>query len=307
MTNADDEDLQATLQHVVVTYDPVNGRRVYVNGEDTGDRGYRGQRRHPQRLGRHLRLRARQRGLRQPPVTGVSAWSRSTTARSRRHRSSRTSTAGVGESYFLLFSVCAPGERAAELHHVRGQPVRQLQLPLQEADLHQPRSGRDAGRHHSDQGHAHRRERRRGARWARPIATLDTTISDRCYTPRDRSAAVEHRHLVSLEKGPIDDVLPDLRGARHQHQRRDRAGAADAAPPADRAAGRPTSACGPSTRSTRRWPQITGVSRRPRRRSRTPSRRQAAAAAGGDIEAFLSSHQVASRSWRSSYCSALVE
>ena len=32
-----DEDLQATLQHVVVTYDPVNGRRIYVNGEFTDD------------------------------------------------------------------------------------------------------------------------------------------------------------------------------------------------------------------------------------------------------------------------------
>lgn len=32
-----DEDLQATLQHVVVTYDPVNGRRIYVNGTWTDD------------------------------------------------------------------------------------------------------------------------------------------------------------------------------------------------------------------------------------------------------------------------------
>jgi hypothetical protein len=32
-----DEDLQATLQHVVVTYDPVNGRRIYVNGVFTDD------------------------------------------------------------------------------------------------------------------------------------------------------------------------------------------------------------------------------------------------------------------------------
>ncbi|MGB5260090.1 MAG: LamG domain-containing protein [Gammaproteobacteria bacterium] len=32
-----DEDLQATLQHVVVTYDPVNGRRIYVNGTFTDD------------------------------------------------------------------------------------------------------------------------------------------------------------------------------------------------------------------------------------------------------------------------------
>ncbi len=36
-TAAADEDLQATLQHVVVNYDPVNGRRIYVNGVFTGD------------------------------------------------------------------------------------------------------------------------------------------------------------------------------------------------------------------------------------------------------------------------------
>ncbi|MDH5255003.1 MAG: LamG domain-containing protein, partial [Gammaproteobacteria bacterium] len=33
----DDEDAQATLQHVVMTYDPVAGRRIYVNGVYTGD------------------------------------------------------------------------------------------------------------------------------------------------------------------------------------------------------------------------------------------------------------------------------
>lgn len=32
-----DEDLQATLQHVVVTFDPINGRRIYVDGEFTDD------------------------------------------------------------------------------------------------------------------------------------------------------------------------------------------------------------------------------------------------------------------------------
>lgn len=36
-TDDDDEDLQATLQHVVATYDPVNGRQIYVNGIFTGD------------------------------------------------------------------------------------------------------------------------------------------------------------------------------------------------------------------------------------------------------------------------------
>ncbi len=38
LTTSDaDEDLQATLQHVVATYDPINGRRIYVNGMFTDD------------------------------------------------------------------------------------------------------------------------------------------------------------------------------------------------------------------------------------------------------------------------------
>ncbi len=36
-TSDADEDLQATLQHVVANYDPVNGRRIYVNGVFTDD------------------------------------------------------------------------------------------------------------------------------------------------------------------------------------------------------------------------------------------------------------------------------
>lgn len=36
-TNANDERAQASLQHVVVTFDPIKGRRIYVNGEFTGD------------------------------------------------------------------------------------------------------------------------------------------------------------------------------------------------------------------------------------------------------------------------------
>lgn len=33
---SDDESLQATLQHVTLTYDSVNGRKLYINGMDTG-------------------------------------------------------------------------------------------------------------------------------------------------------------------------------------------------------------------------------------------------------------------------------
>ncbi len=37
LTRAADQDAQAALQHVVLTYNPVDGRRIYVNGEFTGD------------------------------------------------------------------------------------------------------------------------------------------------------------------------------------------------------------------------------------------------------------------------------
>src|SRR5690606_10547379 len=37
LTNDADQDAQASLQHVVLTFDPVNGRRLYVNGNFTGD------------------------------------------------------------------------------------------------------------------------------------------------------------------------------------------------------------------------------------------------------------------------------
>jgi hypothetical protein len=37
LTRDADRDAQASLQHVVLSYDPVNGRRLYVNGNSTGD------------------------------------------------------------------------------------------------------------------------------------------------------------------------------------------------------------------------------------------------------------------------------
>jgi len=36
-TGDNDEDLQATQQHVVITFNGTNGRRIYVNGQDTGN------------------------------------------------------------------------------------------------------------------------------------------------------------------------------------------------------------------------------------------------------------------------------
>lgn len=42
LTNDDERDAQASLQHVVLTFDPVNGRKLYVNGRSTDDVDPRG-------------------------------------------------------------------------------------------------------------------------------------------------------------------------------------------------------------------------------------------------------------------------
>ena len=86
-----DRDAQATLQHVVVTYDQYRGRRVYVNG--TLDRG-RGRARALPALELEPEPPHRD-GQRRRATTGSgrarSAWSPSTGTRSPTRRSSRTS------------------------------------------------------------------------------------------------------------------------------------------------------------------------------------------------------------------------
>ena len=80
-TPSADEVLQATLQHVVATYSPVDGRRIYVQRR-AHDAGRPGPGRPLHRLERHLRARARQRGQQTTARGRAScAWSRSTTAR----------------------------------------------------------------------------------------------------------------------------------------------------------------------------------------------------------------------------------
>ncbi|MBK7250242.1 MAG: LamG domain-containing protein [Gammaproteobacteria bacterium] len=104
LTNAQDRDAQAALQHIVLTYDPVNGRRLYVNGNDTGDRD-------PQGGGSladwddsfALVLGNETSGNRswQGALRLVAVHNRALTAA----QVQQNFAAGVGERYFLLFSV----------------------------------------------------------------------------------------------------------------------------------------------------------------------------------------------------------
>ena len=133
--------LQAALQHVVLTYDPINGRQIYVNGvnqnladphkggtisnwdstfalvlgsEVSGDNAFQGEIKflaiHSRALSAaqvHAELQRRRGPALLPAVQ-------------RLERAGRQREPGV--------------------HHVHGEPVRQLQLPVLSADLHLARS-----------------------------------------------------------------------------------------------------------------------------------------------------------------------
>jgi len=105
LTNDADRDAQASLQHVVLTYDPVNGRRVYVNGNYTGDADPRGgggtladwDDSFAFVLGNETSSNRQWQGV----IRLVAVHNRSLT----QEQIQQNFAAGVGERYFLLFSV----------------------------------------------------------------------------------------------------------------------------------------------------------------------------------------------------------
>jgi hypothetical protein len=99
-----DRDAQAALQHVVLTYDPVNGRKLYVNGQFTGDMD-------PKKggtladwddsfalvLGNETSSNRQWKGV----IRLVAIHNRALT----QEQIQQNFAAGVGERYFLLFNV----------------------------------------------------------------------------------------------------------------------------------------------------------------------------------------------------------
>lgn len=105
MTNAATNPVQAALQHVVLTYDPVNGQKLYINGVFTGSVDNKGG-----SLGSWdntfaLVLGAETTGKRQwqGVLKFVAIHNRALTAA----QVTQNFNAGVGERYFLLFDVAA--------------------------------------------------------------------------------------------------------------------------------------------------------------------------------------------------------
>ena len=132
-----DQDLQDALQHVVITYDPFRGRRIYVDGDWTDDVD-------EQRPGPALELgpqpRLRRSATRSSTTTASgrarSAWSRSTTGAHRR-ADPQNFDAGVGKRLLLRFDVSrgpAPAARSSSGHRVRQRQLHVLRADLPHAD-----------------------------------------------------------------------------------------------------------------------------------------------------------------------------
>ncbi len=106
LTRDADRDAQASLQHVVLNYDPVNGRRLYVNGNFTGDQDPRAggalgdwDDTFALVLGNETSNNRQWQGV----IRFAAIHSRTLTL----EQIQQNFAAGVGERYFLLFNVTA--------------------------------------------------------------------------------------------------------------------------------------------------------------------------------------------------------
>ncbi len=158
----DDERLQASLQHVVMTFDPVNGRRIYVNGEFTGDVDGAGggtlgdwDNSFAFVLGNEVSNNRQWQGV----VRLVAIHNRALNL----EQIQQNFEAGVGEKFFMLFGIS----------HLVDVPKAYVMFEAQQYDssgylFNNPKFiSLDAARHarqHRAQGHAHRHQRRRAAR-----------------------------------------------------------------------------------------------------------------------------------------------
>lgn len=202
LTRDADRDAQASLQHVVLTYSPVNGRRLYVNGNYTGDVDARSggtlgnwddtfafllgnETSNANKWAGTIRFAAVfNRALTQPQVQ-------------------QNFAAGVGERYYLLFNVSAltgmsqsyvmfEVSRYDSYSYLFNRPVF---ISLDSAA--RPGSIAIQGIRIGING--------REAATGQAYATVDTTVTDANYVSGTGQRLAEVGTIIALEKGPESD------------------------------------------------------------------------------------------------------
>jgi hypothetical protein len=303
-TAAGDRDAQAALQHVVLTFDPINGRRVFVNGMNTNDND-------AQKggtladwddtfafvLGNEVSSNRMWTGV----VKLVAIHNRALTE----EQINQNFEAGVGERYFMLFSVS----------HLVNVPQSYIMFEASQYDSYgylftkptfisldpnaMPGSISLKGLRIGVNGAE--------AKVGQAYIPLNTSIVDADYTPAEGDRLANVGTVVGLEKGPATDLffLTFEQIGTNSHA------VIEAAPPvppapADNA---PVSDIGLRTfeEINATLSQVTTVPTTQTSANNTYLTVKQQLPTTTNIEAFLSAHQVGIAQLAISYCSALVD
>lgn len=202
LTNAQDRDAQAALQHLVLTYDPVNGRRLYVNGNDTQDRDAQGgggltdwDDSFALVLGNETSGNRQWQGV----LRLVAVHNRALSA----SQIQQNFAAGVGERYFMLFSVA----------HLTNVPQSYIMFEASQYDSYAYLFAKptfislDAN---ATPGSLPIKGVRIGvngmeARAGQAYVPLDVTVGGSNYTPASGQLLATVGTVIGLEKGPASD------------------------------------------------------------------------------------------------------
>lgn len=296
--------LQASLQHVVMTFDPLNGRRIYVNGEFTGGSDPQGggtlgdwDNSFAFAIGNEVSNNRPWAGV----VRLVAIHNRALTL----DQVKQNFEAGVGEKYFMLFSVS----------HLVDVPKAYVLFEVTQYDSHgylfnAPRFiSLDAA---AQPNNIALKGMRIGINAAEPSVgqayrLLDTTIDAANYTVDNGQRLSSVGTIIGLENGPSGDefyLCFDQLGS-HSNVC---SSYADAVPPTLVGVPRPSD-IGVRTFDgiNATMAAITGISANDPSVKQTFEKVRESLPAVPDINAFLSSHQTAIAQLAISYCSALID
>ena len=302
-TDDADERLQASLQHVVMTFDPVNGRRIYVNGEFTGDLDGDGggtlgdwDNSFAFVLGNEVSNNRQWTGV----IRLVAIHNRALNL----EQIQQNFAAGVGEKFFLLFGI----------EHIVNVPKSYIMFEASQYDstgylFANPKFiSLDAN---ARPGSIALRGMRIGLNGAEPhvgqaYRLLDTTITDASYSAETGQTLSTVGTIIGLEQGPVTDqffLCFDQLGSRSNVC----SAYATAVQPPFAAVPRP-SVIGVRTFDAinATMASVTGVSANNTAVKTTFTNVRQSLPAVPDIQAFLSSHQTSIAQVAIQYCNSLV-
>ena len=205
LTRAADMDAQAALQHVVMTYSPVEGRRIYVNGVYTGDTDAQGggsladwDDTFALVLGNETSTNRQWEGV----LRMVAIHNRALTPT----QIAQNFDAGVGEKYFMLFSVA---------HLLPDVPQPYLMLEAQQLDSYGIQFNKPtfislaANTQVTNLPIAGVRIGVNGleAHAGQAYVPLNSTVGGAGYTPAAGQELSEVGTVIGLEKGVLDDLF----------------------------------------------------------------------------------------------------